>query len=305
MTSETKGFIYLVIGIALWSTAEVVIRSVNEVVPPIFLAWFRFTLGGVVLLGLLPMELKRRNLRITPKIVLHASWMSLLGIVSCGITFQMALIHAGAGVVATTFGAAPVMVFVFSRIFLGDPMTWPRFLGVVSGFIGICVLALSQQSATFSYIGLGYTLINTLCFALFTVFVKKYAGQYGGLPITALCFLFGAVYMFPLIFWEGKTEIISSWSAFGEVAIPVTYLAIGTTGFAYLFYFMGLEKVDATRAISVILLKPPLATLLAWLTLSEQITWNLALSMMLILGGLYMVNLMSRLQLLKKLRHFT
>ncbi len=297
ISQEAKGFLYLIVGIVLWSTAEVVIRSVNDVVSPIFLAWFRFALGSLVLMALLPMELKRRQLKLNGKILLHAAWMAVLGIFLCGITLQLALVHAGAGVVATTYGAAPIMVFVFSRILLGDPMTWPRFLGVVCGFAGICVLALSEESVTFSLLGFGYILFNITCFALFTVFIKKYAGPFGGLPITALCFVFGSLYMMPFMFWEGQTELLTSWTAFREVAIPIIYLAIGTTGFAYLFYFMGLEKVDATQAISVILLKPPLATFLAWATLGEPVTWNLVFAMVLILGGLYLVNLMNRLRL--------
>src|SRR5690606_40655089 len=112
------------------------------------------------------------------RIVLHCAWLSLLGVVAMGLSYQFALTYAGASIVAAVFGAAPVMVFVFSRILLGDAMTWSRFVGVVLGFAGIVILALSKESPTFSLLGLGLALFNTGCFALFTVFVKKLAGHY-------------------------------------------------------------------------------------------------------------------------------
>ena len=297
LNPETRGFCYLVLGVGLWSTAEVVIRAIHTEIAPIQLAWVRFGIGGMLLLALMPGELRRRGLRLNRRILLHCSWLSLLGVVAMGVSYQFALKHAGASVVAAVFGVAPMLVFVFSRIFLGDPMTWPRFCGVVLGFLGIVILAMSKESPTFSLLGFSLTLLNAICFALFTVFVKKLAGRYAGLPVTALCFAFGTLYLTPMMLWEGDYRALEH---LGRIWLPMLYLSIGTTGLAYLFYFQGLEKVDATRAISVILLKPPAAALLAAVFLGEAITWNLAASLVLILGGLYLVNLFQRYKLLRR-----
>lgn len=126
--------------------------------------------------------------------------------------------------------------------------------------------------------------------------MKRFAGAHGGLPISALCCAFGAVFIFPLVLWEGDTTALQHLPV---LWLPVLYLSIGTTGIAYYFYFSGLERVDATRAVSVILLKPPAAVALAACWLGEPITWNLALAMLFILGGLYLVHIVHRYQQLR------
>ena len=284
--SQGQGLMLLLLAVLLWSTVEVVIRDIHHLMGPILLAWIRFALGTILLLVLLPFELKRKKLRLNRQIIMMASWLCILGIVICAITLQYALKFAGAGVVATVYGTSPLMVFILSWLLLSEPLTKARFIGVLLGFIGIVVLSSSQPSETFSFIGLGLILLNIFCFATFTVLIKKWAGPYAGLPITALCFLFGSIYMTPMALLEGDRAALEYWQS---LFWPVLYLGIGCTGLAYLFYFMGIERVDATQGISVILLKPPLATALAAVVLDEPITWNLVGALVLILSGLLLV----------------
>lgn len=286
MSTRTRGIVFLLSAILLWSTAEIVTRTIHTQVAPVSLAWTRFTLGGVLLSLLLRWDLNRRNLTLNRTIVFHAAWMSIPGIVLASIAYQYALTCAGASVVATVFGATPIIVFLMSRLLLGDPLTWNRFLGVVFGFLGILVLAQSEPSPTYSLRGVLLTLLNASSFGLFTVLVKKYAGRHAGLPITSLSMLFGSAWLYPFMVWEAHAFYPSiphaAWAA-------VLYLSLGTTGVAYLLYFLGLEHVDATQAISVILLKPPFAACLAALLLGEPLTLRLLAALALILGGLYLV----------------
>lgn len=60
--SKVQGLVYLVVAVLLWSTVEVVIRDIHELVGPVLLAWLRFMLGMVLLVVLLPFELRRRQL---------------------------------------------------------------------------------------------------------------------------------------------------------------------------------------------------------------------------------------------------
>lgn len=293
---SARGYLYLTGAMILWSTAELVTRTIHTEIGPVLLAWTRFTLGGILLGALTPRELRRRQLRLNRHILIVAAGLGSIGIVLCGLSFNYALTYAGAAVVATVFGATPLVAFILSRIFLGDQMTGSRLVGVLLGFTGILVLALSKQSPTFSLIGFSLAFFNIACFALYTVLVKKLAGPFAGLPITALCFGFGSLEMLPIVFWEGDTTVFGHLDALWA---PMLYLSLGTTGLAHWFYFMGLEQVDATSAVSIILLKPPLAALLAFLVLGEPLTWNLLTALTLILGGLYLVNIIHRYQLKK------
>ncbi len=285
------GFLCLISAIALWSTVEVVVRTLHDAIPPIQFAWVRFMLGGVFLLFLLPVELRRRKLPLTRKVVWFALWSSLPGIAISSIALQYGLTLAGAAVIATVYGAAPLFVMGLSRVIIGDKMTIPRVVGLLLGFLGILLLASGKPSPNFSLPGVACALLSVGSFCLWVVLVKKYAGPYAGLPITALSFLFGVLFMTPLMLWEGGGLEIAPLLAH---PVPVVYLSIGTTGLAYWLYFMGLERIDATRAMSVILLKPPLAAGLAMMVLGEPLTWNVIGAMGLILAALYGVMVWDR-----------
>lgn len=282
-----RGVLFVGLAVALWSTAEVVIRSIHADIMPIQLAWVRFTIGAAMMLLLLPFDRPAPGTRgIDRRLVFHAAWMAVPGIVLNAICWQYALKHAGAGVVATGFGASPVIVFLLSRLILGEPLSIERGLGITLGFIGLAILGSSKESAYFTYQGLAFTILSVVSFSVFTVAIKRFLAGYAGLPLTALTFTFGALYLLPLAAFEVPHGLLHGlrehWAA-------VLYLSLGTTGLAYLLYFKGLERIDATSASTIILLKPPAAALIAWQWAGEPLTWNLAAAMVFIIGGLYLV----------------
>lgn len=289
--NEHLGYVCLVAAIGLWSTVEVVVRTLHDAIPPIQFAWVRFTLGAAFLMLLLPVELRRRGLRITPEIVRFALWSSVPGIAISSIALQFGLTLAGAAVIATVYGAAPLFVMGLSRFLLGDAMSAPRIIGLLCGFVGILLLASGKASPTFSVAGVLCALVSVGSFCFWVVLVKKHAGNYGGLPVTALSFFFGVLFMTPFMWWESGGLDFAPLKA---NLLPVLYLSFGTTGIAYWLYFIGLERVDATRAMSIILLKPPLAALLAAAVLGEPLTWNVLSAMALILAALYGVIFLDR-----------
>lgn len=285
-----RGVLYVGIAVALWSTAEVVIRTVQLDISPVQLAWIRFGAGALMMLALIPFDARGAQAR-DRTLLFHSAWMAVFGIVLNAVCWQYALKHAGAGVVATGFGASPVIVFLLSRVVNGEPLTLERGLGIFLGFIGLAVLGMSEESMYFSYAGLGFTLLSVVSFSVFTVAIKRFASQFAGLPLTALTFTFGALYLLPLAWMEAPHGLFHG---VREHWVAVAYLSFGTTGLAYLLYFKGLERIDATAASSLILLKPPAAAIIAWQWAGEPLTINLAVAIVFIVGGLYLVVYLGR-----------
>jgi len=287
-----RGVLYVGLAVALWSTAEVVIRQIQADISPVQLAWIRFTLGAVMLLLLLPFD--RPAARFKPmdrRLIFHCAWLAIPGIVINAIGWQYALKHAGAGMVATCFGASPIFVFLLSRLINGEALSFERGIGIVLGFVGLVILSLSKESELFTYLGLTFALTAAFAFSIFTVAIKRFAGEYAGLPLTACCFAFGAIYLLPIAYWDAPLGLMHG---LAEHWAAVLYLSLGTTGLAYLCYFKGLEKIDATSAASIILLKPPAAALIAWYWGGEALTINLGIAIVFIVGGLYLVVLLGR-----------
>jgi drug/metabolite transporter (DMT)-like permease len=283
---KMRGLAFVLAAVVLWSTQEVVVRTIVNQVTPLQLAAVRFSIGGCCIALLLPWTLRRRGLRLTRQVLGLAAVLALVGVLAASILYQYALANAGAGVVAAVYGTNPLMVLGLSAMLLNERLTMSRLAGILTGFVGIVVLSLSEPSDTFSLFGLACAVGTVFAFAVFTVLVKRFAGAYAGLPIVTLCALFGSAYLWPLVLLEGETAMLDHAA---DIWPAVLYLGVCTTGMTYLFYFLGVQRVDTTQTSSCLLLKPPLATALAAVTLGEPVTWNLGAAVVLVIAGLYLV----------------
>lgn len=281
-----RGYLYLFIATVLWSTAEIATRTVVADTVPAQVAAVRFVFGAALLAPLLPRELRRRNLRLNRNVFARAALLAVFGVFLNSLCFQYSLEIAGAATVGAVYGISPVIVMLLAAIILGDRLTLPKTFGVLLGFSGIVALALSKESATFSLAGFGLAILAACSFALFTVLMKRLAGDYAGLPITVLSMIIGSVYLCTVVILQGDWE---SLMALPRAWQGLLYLAVFATGLAYFFYCSGLDLVPATNANSMILIKPPLATCLAIAILGEPLTWNLMLAVPLITLGLTLV----------------
>ncbi len=284
---DTYAGLLLMFGaVIIWSFAEIGVRFVHEAGTPAQFVAIRVGIGALFLTAFLPFDMRARGLRFNPRIVFHGAWLGALGITAASFSFHTALEHTGAGVVAVTFGASPLLAFIFSRLVLGEPLTWPRLLGVMLGFAGICVLGMSEESFAFSLFGFSMAMVNVVLLSLFTVMVKRFGPPFEGLPFTWLCLCFGFLFILPVVAWEQDPAILSTGPKVWGILL---LLGLGPTGVAYLMFYRGLQRTDPTMAMSTVLLKPPLATLMAFVLLGEPLTWNLAGALILVVGGLYLV----------------
>jgi drug/metabolite transporter (DMT)-like permease len=280
------GLVLMLVAIVFWSTAEVFTRTIVDQITPLQLGCIRFVMGVGFLAPFVWWEMRRKQLRFDRRTVLHAAWLGGVGIMVSNLALQYSLKYAGASIVATMFGTSPLFTLLIAAVVLRDPITRPRLLGVIVGFVGIAILSMTKPSETFSMLGFSIALIMAFAMAVFLVGLKRLAGPYSGLPFTTLCMAFGTLYIIPMVLIEADTSTLVHMPA---IAWTVLYLGFGTTGVAYYCYYTGLERVDATQAASTLFLKPPLATLLAVALLGEPLTWNLAIAMVLIFLGLYLV----------------
>jgi drug/metabolite transporter (DMT)-like permease len=105
----------------------------------------------------------------------------------------------------------------------------------------------------------------------------------------------GAVMMLPLSLlvdrpWTQPFPPLSAWAA-------IAALALLCTAFGYVLYFRLIERAGATNALLVTLLVPPVAIILGWLFLGEQLAAQDFAGLALIAFGLAAIDgrLLSRL----------
>ena len=220
-------------------------------------------------------------------------WIVLTGVAFNGLTLnQICFINGLARTSVAHTGLivalGPVMVLVLSCLLRLEPLTAPKFLGMLISFGGVAILTLggAEKGSTAHWQGDLIVLAGSASFAYYTIQVKGIAQQYDALTLNTLIFAMGSLLMIPFalrsvlnIRWAKLT-----FGAWGGLAFMVV---LGTV-VAYLIYAFALTELSASRVAAFAYLQPVVAALLgAWL-LGERITLGVVAGGALILLGVYL-----------------
>jgi drug/metabolite transporter (DMT)-like permease len=259
---------YLTIYLVWGSTYFFIKRSV-ETVPPFYVMAARWTIGGLLLLGV---SAARGRLRSMPSLREIASAVilgSLLLLVGNGL-ITVAERKIDSYIAALLASSAPIFVALFDRLFINRKLSLLRILGVAAGFSGVAFLLYDGRSLWSSLnpaVVIGFA--GALSWSLATSLGHRFPVAKDNTVHSAIQMLFvgivslGGSLLFdvpPRAFLSG----VSARSIFG-----VTYLAVlGSLAFTAYTYLISHEPAE--RVVSYALVNPVIALFLGLALGSES-----------------------------------
>jgi drug/metabolite transporter (DMT)-like permease len=163
----------------------------------ILFAGYRFTLAGVLIIGIGSIIQKRFLL---PQ---KKSWgkVSVLGLIQTVIQyvfFYIGIAHT-TGVKSSIIVAANVFiaVIVSSLLFKLEKLTLRKMLGCIVGFAGVVLINVPGNSidVSFSFKGEGFLLLSTVAYAFSSVLIKKFSKDEEPMTLAGYQFLIGGIVM--------------------------------------------------------------------------------------------------------------
>lgn len=184
----------------------------------------------------------------------------------------------------------PIIVLLFSVLFLKDKLHQKQIIGVVIGLIGAVILSLSgaKSSVNATNIPVGNLLVfvNAIFYALYMIMVKKLANKYQPLVFVRWMYLFGLIIMTPLVFDE---VIEVNWGEISSKAwFGIVYVIIFATYLNFLFNLFGLKHLKPTTVSAFLYLQPVFASFFALLLGSDELNITKIASALLIFLGVYL-----------------
>jgi len=154
---------------------------------------------------------------------------------------------------------------VLSAIFLKQPITLLKVIGVMLGAVGASMLLWSSNgdvAGNSSLKGDLFILLNSISYAIYLVMVKPLMRKYNPLDIVAWTFLIGSVLVLP--FGAGELAQVP-WSGLdGATWLAIAYVVVGVTFVAYLLNTWALRVLDPGVVGTYIYLQPMMAVGFAW-----------------------------------------
>lgn len=248
---------------------------------PLLLVGLRFFLAGVimataVLLLRIPHP-KRFSQWIKIAVI---GFFQTAGVMSC-IFVSLRTITAGQSSILTFMN--PLLVVIFGTIFMKLSYSPRQWLGVILGFIGVFITLGGQLSFQ---IGTLLAFLSAVSWAIGTLIIKKWGGEFNTWLLTAYQMLFGGIILLisSFILENPSFEINAS-----SVAI-LLWLAIMASIVQFAVWFYLLHKGDPGKTSAFLFLAPFFGVLSGWLLLDEMINWHVTIGGICIFTGIFLVN---------------
>ena len=280
-------YLLMVLTALAWSGNAITGRGLNDIIPPIGLAFWRWVVAFPILVLIAWPHLQKD----IPKI--RENWFVLIVLSVLSISAYNTFLYYG--LLSTTAinsllinTARPVAIVLLSLLFFGQGITLKQGFGFFLAFIGTTVIIIkadiSRLASLDFNVGDIWVLAAMGCWALFTVLLKKRPKMHPTSFITITVFI-GALILLPFYIWE--TLFIKPTPFVLETVLGVFYLAIFASIVAYLFYNRAVEIAGANKAGQVSYILPILGSILAIFLLDETFQMYHAIGFMLILLGVY------------------
>lgn len=289
------GICLAVLSTMIWAGNYVISKGVSQLISPISLAFFRWSLASLIIIPIAWPSFQREKQFIKPNLR-YLFWVALLGITLFNTCIYISGHYTSAinmALIGTT--SSPIFAILLAAIFLKEKINATRLIGLVICISGILILLSkgSIEKLLSLRFGIGdlWILAAGFCFAIYSVLVRKKPNTISSLHFLMLIFTMGALMLFPFY-------LIESWympkPQFTPVLIgSIVYIGLGTSVVAFLCWNIALQKLGTSRTILFANLTPIFSTLEAVLILGEKFTPIHIISGSLVIGGLIIANLQS------------
>ena len=270
---------------ALWSSAFTSARIIVADAPPLAALALRFTLSGLIGVGLA--FLLGQSARLT-----RAQWRSVLIFGICqnalylGLNFvAMQTVQASlAAIIASTM---PLLVALLGWLLFSERVPALGLAGLVAGLAGTAIIMASRVSGGADPFGLALCAAGVLALTFATLAVRGATSGGNILMVVGLQMLIGAAALWPVALATETLVVRPSWS----LAAAFAYTTIFPGLVATWIWFMLVRRIGAVRAATFHFLNPFFGVAIAAAFLGEAIGPLDLLGVAVVAGGILAVQI--------------
>ena len=279
---------------ALWGSASPAIKigyellEVSGVPSTILFAGIRFTAAGIItvlIYSLARRKLLYPKLQNIPKVLTVSAFQTVLQY----IFFYIGLANTTSvkGTIASG-SSAFFCVLIASLIFRQEKLTAKKIIACVLGFLGIIIVNLDGLELTMNFLGDGFVILSTVCYAFSSVLMKRYSKYEDPVVISGYQFIIGGAFMIAVgLIAGGKLNLTNA----SGIALLV-YLAF-LSAIAYALWGMLLKFNPVSRVSIFSFTTPIFGTILSFIFLPSSNgvkPLNLAVTLVLVSLGILLLN---------------
>jgi len=282
------GYLCAIAATLFWSGNFTVARGMTENIPPVSLAFWRWT-TAVILLTPIALKYLIKDWHIVKANLRYLIITSILG-----VTLFNTLIYIGGhtttainlSLIAITF---PVFIIIISRFLYDEAITINKWLGILLVIAGVVTLITKGDFSILKNLHFArgdlWMLLAAITFAIYSILVKHKPAELGIRSFQLSTFLLGLLFLSPFYIWESSTTDFQIQSINSTTFYSIIYLGLFASLFSYILWGKAVENIGPTKSSIIYYTLPVFSGILAYIILGEKIELIHIISMLLIMMG--------------------
>ena len=218
---------------------------------------------------------------------------SMLGFMTCQVTFLVGIPHITPMDCSILTAMAPVYTMITAAIVIKEPITLKKSIGVAVSLAGVIYLIISRVSisegaAESTPFGIFMIILNVLSFAMYLGIFKPLIAKYSVVTFMKWIFLFSACVSIPFSF-KGLVNV--DWTGIPKIQYAeLAYLIICATFITYYLIPIAQKRIRPTLVSMYTYVQPIIAIAISIAIGMDTLTWQKLLATALVFGGVVIVN---------------
>jgi RarD protein len=281
-------YLLILLAVIFWGASFVATKTLLHEIKPLTIIILRLIIASIFLTVIAITT--KRNFSLNSK---SHGWIFILALVAVfhlwiqvtGLQFTTA---ANTGWI---IGTAPIFMAIMGLIFFKEKITPLGFLGIVLAIFGLLLLFGKGNIASIGLIenkGDLLVLGSAFTWGVYSTVNKKISLSYSPLMTILYLFLMMAIIIIPFNLNQEAITSVVNLSSTGW--LMVLFLGLFCSGISYVIWAQALRDMESAKVGAFLYLEPLVTVVTAWFFLSEEITFLMIISGLLITIGVIIVN---------------
>lgn len=288
MNETVKGHIVILLTNIIFGINTPLAKNALSSVGPYAMTTFRFA-GCTVLfwaasLILHPPKINKKDIGLL-------CIASLFGIVFNLFLFILGLYYTTPTNASIIVSMTPIFTMILAFVFLREPLTIKKALGVACGLTGALILIFTKQGvsamAKNNTLGIIFVVISSISYAIYLTLFSKLIKRNHPVNIMKWMFLASTIVVLPITYPHLRSLDFASITS--TTWLEISYVVVLATFLNYLFIPMGQARLRPTTLSMYNYVQPVVTTTIAIITMMDVLTIYKVLAAILIFSGVYIV----------------
>ena len=289
ISETTKGHLVILLTNIIFGINTPIAKDALNIIGPYILSTFRFA-GCAVLFWIASFLFKIP--KVNKKDIGLLCLASLFGIVFNLFAFILGLSNTTPTNASIIVSMTPIFTMIMAAIFLKEPLTLKKAIGVMCGLSGALTLIFTKQTtatalAKNNVLGIIFCLVSGVSYALYLTLFSSLIKRNHPINIMKWMFLASTIAVLPITWSEVSSFNYSVLTT--KTCLEISYVVLMATFLNYMFIPIAQARLRPTTLSMYNYVQPIVTTIISIITFMDVLNIYKVIAALLIFGGVYIV----------------